>query len=331
MSTLGLLISLLILPLLPQQAQETDPPDGTRINSAQVSGIELSRLSPGLQEEIGKLAGTPLNRQAVREIAARIEAEQPRFIAAVRVTPDPEAGARVVFIVARMRDQEHGANINTRHLVEDVEIRGVPEHDLDPTLRADLQALTGKPLDPEEVERLETRLKGALSDYELSWRTVKGSQPGRIRLIFDAHRAESARWLRFEPLEANAIFHSDQGWGAILPITMNSRDVHVTPIIAIDNGDDLIEEYSGFGLRFETRKLGTERLGAFFEWNTFDQTWRDATLATLALDPGLARPYRNRMTFTPLVKFAITRQLSIGGGVSITELDPLSEAGRPAS
>jgi Omp85 superfamily domain len=327
MSTLGLLISLLILPLLPQQAQETDPPDGTRINSAQVSGIELSRLSPGLQEEIGKLAGTPLNRQAVREIAARIEAEQPRFIAAVRVTPDPEAGARVVFVVARMRDQEHGANINTRHLVEDVEIRGVPEHDLDPTLRADLQALTGKPLDPEEVERLETRLKGALSDYELSWRTVKGSQPGRIRLIFDAHRAESARWLRFEPLEANAIFHSDQGWGAILPITMNSRDVHVTPIIAIDNGDDLIEEYSGFGLRFETRKLGTERLGAFFEWNTFDQTWRDATLATLALDPGLARPYRNRMTFTPLVKFAITRQLSIGGGVSITELDPLSEAG----
>ncbi len=53
------------------------------------------------------------------------------------------------------------------------------------------------------------------------------------------------------------------------------------PIVAWDNGDDLIEEYSGFALRFETRKLVTERLGMFFEWSTFDQTWRNPTLAAL--------------------------------------------------
>ena len=65
------------------------------------------------------------------------------------------------------------------------------------------------------------------------------------------------------------------------------RDRHsVTPIFAIDNGDDLIEEFSGFGLRVESRKVGTERLGAFFEWSTYDQTWRDSTLATLAVTRG---------------------------------------------
>ena len=32
------------------------------------------------------------------------------------------------------------------------------------------------------------------------------------------------------------------------------------------------------------------------------------------------------MTFTPLVKFAITPHVSVGGGVSITELDPLVES-----
>ena len=86
--------------------------------------------------------------------------------------------------------QEHGANINTQYIVEDVEIRGVSGTRIDPALRADLQALTGKTLDSEVAERLETRLKAALPDYKVERRTVRGSQPGQIKLIFDASRTE---------------------------------------------------------------------------------------------------------------------------------------------
>ena len=53
-------------------AQET-PPDGTKIVSAQVSGMDLSRLSPGLQEDLRKLVGTPLEQERLRELAGRIE------------------------------------------------------------------------------------------------------------------------------------------------------------------------------------------------------------------------------------------------------------------
>jgi hypothetical protein len=326
MKILPLLIALLALPL-PAAAQETEPPDGARIGSALVSGIDLDRLSRGLQEDIGKLAGTSLNRQLLRELAARIETEHPRYIAGVRVSQDPDGGARVVFVVARLLDREREANINSRYVVEGVEIRGVPARDLNQALRDELYALAGRALDSEEADRLEARLKDALPDHDVRRRSVRGSQPGRIRLIFDAHQAEWSRWLRFEPLETNAIYHSDQGWGANLPLSMRGRDVHVTPMVAIDNADELIEEYSGFAVRVETRKLATERLGAFIEWSTFDQTWRDPTLAALALDPSIPVPYRNRMTFTPLLKFAITPRLSVGGGVSITELDPLDESG----
>ncbi len=63
-------------------------------------------------------------------------------------------------------------------------------------------------------------MKDALPGYEVSRRMVRGSQPGHIRLIFDAQPAEWARWLRFEPMDANALYHSDQGWGAMLPLTM---------------------------------------------------------------------------------------------------------------
>ena len=217
-------------------------------------------------------------------------------------------------------------DINTKYIVEEVEIRGVPDREITPEMRADLQALTGKTLDSDVAERLETRLKSTFTNYNVDRRTNRGSQPGQIKVVFQLTRTEQSRWLRFDPLEANALYHSDQGWGAKLPLTMSGSDFQVVPHFAIDVGDDLIEEYSGFGVRFESRKLGTERLGLSFEWSTFDQTWRDPTLAALPAYPRVPALYRNRMAVAPLVKFAITRGSRVGGGVSITELDALDES-----
>src|SRR5262245_51016157 len=121
------LISALLGTAAPARAQEITPPDGTTIKSAQVSCLDISRLSPGLQADIGKRSGTALDRQQLRELAARIEAEQPRFVAALRVTAAPEGGARVVIVVARMRDQEHQGDINAKYVVEEVRFRGVAD------------------------------------------------------------------------------------------------------------------------------------------------------------------------------------------------------------
>src|SRR5262245_53972494 len=105
MTRLALLFAFFTIVAAPARAQETEPPDGTKINSTQVSGTDVSRFSPGLRDEINKLTGTPLNRQALKDLAARMEGEQPRFVAAVRVIADPDGGARVIFVVARIREQ----------------------------------------------------------------------------------------------------------------------------------------------------------------------------------------------------------------------------------
>ena len=216
------ILSLLLAPL-PARAQETNPPDGTRITSAQVSGLELSKLSPGLQEEIGKLTGSPLDRQKLKELAGRLEAEQPRYVAAVRVTADPDGSARVVFVVARMRDPEHQANINARYIVEDVDISGVAESAITPELRDDLQALD------RQAARFGTgRPTGGASDGGFPTTTssaarAAGANRARSASSFSSTRTEQSRWLRFEPLEANALYHSDQGWGSMLPLTISGR------------------------------------------------------------------------------------------------------------
>ena len=92
-------------------------------------------------------------------------------------------------------------------------------------------------------------------------------------------------------MKSNLLYHSDQGWGTFMDISISGRDFRVTPIIALDYADELIEEYSGFGVRVESRKVGTERLAASFEWTTFDQEWRDATLAALVANPGVPGVY----------------------------------------
>ena len=97
--------------------------------------------------------------------------------------------------------------------------------------------------------------------------------------------------------------------------------------LALDNGDDLVEEYSGLGGRFESRNVGSRRLGASLSTSWYDAEWRDVTLAYLRVRPDLARAYDDRANVTPLVTFALLRQLRVTGGFSITELDALPEFG----
>ncbi|HET9371075.1 MAG TPA: BamA/TamA family outer membrane protein [Vicinamibacterales bacterium] len=325
MRTLALLVALLMLPVLPASAQETEAPEGTRIKGAQISGFDLGHLSPGVQTAIAQLAGTPLDRQVLRDIAARIEAEQPQYVAAIRATLNTDGEAWVVFVVARIRNQVRETNVNDKYLVQDAVIRGVPDRDLDPELVKDVQALTGKPLDSEEAERISARLRQAFPNHDVSWRSERGDRSGSVRLIYDVARIEYARWLRLEPPQSAFVFHSDQGWGAYLPLSISGGSFRFSPIFAFDNGDHLVEEYSGFALQFEARKLGTDRLGFSFEWSTFDQDWKDETVAAMALDPRRPALYGDRDTVTPLVRFNILPQVMVAGGVGITELDPLHE------
>jgi hypothetical protein len=239
---------------------------------------------------------------------------------------DPGGQARVIFIVAARGESADQNNVNTRYIVEHVEIEGGPDEGISQALRDEIQALVGRPLDDEEAGKLEERLAREQPRYDVSRRISRGSEAGKIRVVFELIRKQGPRWLRYEPLRANVVYHSEQAWGSYLDLGIGDNDIRFTPIVAIANGDDLVEEYSGWGLRFETRRLGTRRLGASLEWTSFDPDWRSKTVDAVAADPSLPRLYDTRTTLTPLVKFAFTPELTIAAGVGITELDPLTPA-----
>jgi len=326
MRTLGLLFTLLVV--TPQAATDQKPsvPEGTIITSAQVTGFDIDRLSPGLREAIRSLAGTPLKKEQLDELAARLEAERPRYVAAVRTVMDPGGEARVFFVMGRQQEIDRDDNVNARYIVEQADITGVPETELTQALRDDLRAVVGKRLDSGDADKFQERLERELPRYDVSRRIQKGTEVGRIKLLYEARKKEPPPWLRFEPLRSNLIYHSDQGWGGYWDFNIGDRNIRFVPTFAVANSEDSIEEYSGLGLRFETRKLGTRRLGASFEWSWFDQDWRSPTLNALPVNPAIPRAYDTRTTITPLLKFAVTPDISVAGGVSISELKALAPA-----
>ena len=324
MRTLALLLALVTTPFA-AHAQEPAVPDGAVIESAEVSGLALDQLSPGLQQEIAALAGQSVNRERLNALAARIEGERPDVVAAVRDVAQPDGRVRVVFLVARISDNEGLAeNINARYTVEHVEVTGIPDRKISQELLDELQALVGKPHDSTEADRLARKLEAELPDYDVSRRMRRGDESGRIRLVFEIRRSERSRWLRFTPSRSKLVYHQDQGWSGVIDLPIGGRSNNQFNFgFVLGNDDDLVEEYSGYRLRFQNRRAGTERIGVGFELSRFSQDWRDATLAALDATPDLARPYRTRLTFEPKVTVAITPRIRVSAGVSTSELKPL--------
>src|SRR5262245_18968336 len=57
-----------------------------------------------------------------------------------------------------------------------------------------------------------------------------------------------------------------------------------------------------------------------------NDSWTQATLDALALNPQIPPAYDTRTTITSVLTFALTRHFRISGGISAVELEPLEES-----
>ena len=329
MRPLSLLLLLLALcaPAPPAHAQDAEPPDGAIVESVEFSGLPRDVLSPGLRRDLETLTGEPLSRQRLSELAARIEGERPEFVTAVRTVARPDGQARVIFLVARISDDGNLAeNINTRYMVESVEISGLDEEKISQSLRNRVQALVGRRLDHDEAEELRDMLESEHPGYSVERRISRGTERGRIRVVFEFEESERLRWIPFAPSRSKFVYHDEQGWSGALDIPMGNRNHRFTAGFAFGNSDDLIEEYSGFRMRLESRRLGTQRLGAKLDVSNLREEWEGATVAAVAADPTIPELYRERFTVEPTVTFALNPYVRVTGGASISELESLSRS-----
>ena len=327
MKTLGLLLALLCTPLL-SAAQELDLHEGALIESAEVQGLALDRLSVELRRDIQSLADERLSRARINALAARIESELPDVITAARDVLRPDGRVRVIFLVAPIGDDTGLAeNINLRYVVERVEIAGVDEALISRKLRDELQHLVGARLDPAVAESLADRLEAVLPDYDVTRRISRGSEAGKIRVVFNFEKSERRYWIPASPPRAKVVYHRDQGWSGVFDLA-GTFGSHLFGVgFVLGNRDDLIEEYSGYWLRAENRKAGTRRLGLALEYSNFTQEWNGTTRSAVAASPAIAPLYSRRKGVQPAVTFAVSPHVRFRAGASVAELAPLAEPG----
>src|SRR5262249_43820367 len=156
------------------------------------------------------------------------------------------------------------------------------------------QALVGGRLDPAHAERLSKALEAELPDYSVTRRISRGAEAGRIVLVFDFEPSERRFWIPLPANRTKVVYHEDQGWSGVFDFRATVGSHAFSVGVAGDNSDDLIEEYSGYWLRAENRQAGTRRLGLSFEFGSYSDEWKEATLSALAASPSIPPAYSHR-------------------------------------
>src|SRR5437764_9138626 len=100
------------------------------------------------------------------------------------------------------------SNINSRYIVESVEISGHGNAKLSSFLRSDMNRLVGEKVDPESIDNLAKRIRKELHVSSVSHRLLRGESAEHVKVVFDVkgHRQD------VDVTIPKLIFNSKSGW-----------------------------------------------------------------------------------------------------------------------
>jgi outer membrane protein assembly factor BamA len=205
-------------------------------------------------------------------------------------------------------DDESGpTNVNTRMIVESVQISGEGSAKLSDPLRSELGQVAGKNFDQPLLERLTGRIKQELHTPDVRMHVVKGDMPDNVIVNFEIG-AEHEK--RFDLDLARFLYDSKQGWSGQGHATVNIHE-NAFSFGMVSDGDQLSERYAGIQAAFERKHIFTDRLQLRFDFSSYHEQWNDATLLEAPPDD----IYRTRTQFSPMATFVILEPLVASFGV----------------
>jgi hypothetical protein len=218
-------------------------------------------------------------------------------------------------------DSPADGNVNSRYIVESVELLRITEKRVSRPLREELDSLIGRRFDPGIVTELAGRLakevRGAITH-----RVERGLQPEHVRLIFEGRQR---RWDEDDAKVTKLAYHQKQGWTLGLEGGFDFGDNRIELGVQSD-ADRLLERYAGFNAGY-SRRIG-ERVRLRFEFETFHQQWAPATEAALVGRPDVPGIYRERYNMEPAVAVLLAPDVTLTAGVSFQHFQTQFPAAR---
>ena len=204
-------------------------------------------------------------------------------------------------------DEAAPTNVNTRLIVESVQISGQGNAQLSDPLRSELRQVAGTNFDQPLLERLADRIKQELHAPEVRVHVVKGDMPDHVIVNFEIG-AEHEK--RFDLDLSRFLYHSKQGWSGQGHATVNIHE-NAFSFGMVSDGDRLSERYAGIQAGYERKHVGTDRLQLRFDFSSYHEQWNQATLLEAAPDD----IYRTRTQFSPTATVVILEPLVFNFGV----------------
>jgi len=316
-----MLLIILFMPCWVSFAEPQQTPPGVNargtVETAEISGVDEENLSDDIRKAVHGLQGKTFDQAAADDIIVQIQAQNPNLIATTRLLPGSNSNlVKVVFVMEKSNEEAGGgSNINSRYMVESVEVQGFDESRLSQSIRDELQKLIGENLDQEKANQILREINRELRPkYSAVRKTRKGSDPQHVVVVYEISKS---RLIPFVELSAQRfVYHSKQGFSVDFNADLNDEGRTNRVFLGIaDDQDQLIERFAGFSGGFESTRIATDRLGIALRYARYHERWQPSTVS---LDKNSI--YRERNTFDPRVTFAFDPRIRLTAGVSVSEL-----------
>lgn len=282
------------------------------VDSAEISGIDETEISQEIRDAVRKLGGQPFDQRAADDLVVRIQSEKPEFTATTRLLAGNEPDhVKVVFVLEKAKSED---NVNSRYIVERVEIQGFDESKLSQSIRDEIKKLIGEKLDQDKANQIQHRLEDELRpSHNVARRVAKGTDRQHIVVVYEIHKVP---WIPFvaEPL-GHALYHSKENFSLAFNGNILDNNSARFYVGLVNDQDQLIERFAGFNLGVEARRIWTDRLGLGLRYARYHNRWQSATVLA---DRNTV--YRERSAFDPTITFAFDPRVRLTAGVSLSEL-----------
>ncbi|MCW5979059.1 MAG: BamA/TamA family outer membrane protein [Bryobacteraceae bacterium] len=208
-------------------------------------------------------------------------------------------------------------NVNSRYVIEAVDVSEKYAAKLSPRLRDELRRMVGEKFDQESVDRLGRRIRKELVGYDVAQKVIRGAKPEHVRVVFEIVRKK----LDQDVVLPRLVYHSRLNWSFGADMHLRADGHKVSFGIVTDN-DELMERYSGIrgGYARETRKV---RAGVTVA--SYRAQWNPAILAAAPDPSGI---YRERMYVEPVLSVQPVDAVTMSFGVSVQRLEMQFPAAR---
>ncbi len=237
------------------------------------------------------------------------------------------AGLLVILLAVSLQaaDSQAPVNVNSRYLVESVDISGGGKTRISRGLREDIEKLVGNKLNSALLEKLAGRIRRELNARRVTHKLVRGTQPEQVIVLFEVSGRRPRSNIDF--LLRKGLYHAKQGWTGALDSKVTVGDSEFT-LGVVSDGDALLERYAGLHAGYEYTRLGTDRVHLGFQFASYHQKWNAATGTAVADSPDVPGVYRTRQEFAPALTVLLAEPLTLTVGTSFQRFQSQFPAAR---